>query len=49
MVRALDAAPWFGLEPETAGPLMECLVEGIRQHYAVVASEADIARSCPAV
>lgn len=45
---ALDAAPRFGLEPETAGSLVKNLSEGIRQHYAVVASEADIAWSRPA-
>ncbi|WP_341213808.1 HipA domain-containing protein [uncultured Limimaricola sp.] len=48
MASALDTAPRFGLNPETAGSLVECLFEGIRQHYAAVASEADVARSRPA-
>ncbi|MGR3592521.1 MAG: type II toxin-antitoxin system HipA family toxin [Limimaricola soesokkakensis] len=48
MALALDAAPRFGLEPETADPLVGYLGEGIRQHYAVAASGVDAARSRPA-
>lgn len=48
VTQMLDMAPGFGLEPDAAAVMLDGLVEGIRQHHAAVASEAEGIRTRPA-
>ncbi|WP_432256319.1 type II toxin-antitoxin system HipA family toxin [Limimaricola sp. AA108-03] len=48
VTQVLDMAPGFGLDPAAAAVILGGLVEGIRQHHAAVASEAEVSRTRPA-
>ena len=48
VTQVLDMAPDFGVDPAAAAVMLDGLVEGIRQHHAAVASEAEVSRTRPA-
>ncbi|MCP1167146.1 type II toxin-antitoxin system HipA family toxin [Limimaricola sp. ASW11-118] len=48
VTQVLDMAPGFGLEPDAAAVMLDGLFEGIRQHHAAVASEAEVTQTRPA-
>ncbi|WP_370160559.1 type II toxin-antitoxin system HipA family toxin [Limimaricola soesokkakensis] len=48
VTQVLDMAPGFGLEASAAAVVLDGLVEGIRQHHAAVASEAEVSQTQPA-
>lgn len=48
VTQMLDMAPDFGVDPDAAAIVLDGLVEGIRQHHAGAASEAEVIRTLPA-